>query len=223
MRVEPFTKDSYVHVVKRGARGLNIFQDTSDYWRCLKSLFYLNDHFFYEQWMRDTKGKPLFTRDGWPERKPLVNILAWVLMPNHFHLLLQEITEGGISMFMQKLGQSMTLSFNEKYKNKGSIFQGSYKGKTVATDDYMRYVPLYIMVKNTFELYPNGGLREAMENFDSAWTWAINEYRFSSLADYASTRNSPIIKKGVLADFWKTPAEFKEASRDFILGGKWLE
>ncbi len=58
------------------------------------------------------------------------------------------------------------MSFNVKYKTKGSIFQGSYKGKTIETDDYLKRLAVYIMVKNSFELYP-GGIKLAMQNLSS--------------------------------------------------------
>src|SRR3989338_3275644 len=117
MRVEPYGVDSIVHVIKRGARGMNIVQNDADRWRFVKSLYLLNDVYQDENWHRDTKDLPLFERpSNWPERMPVVSILGWTLMPNHFHLLLLETRKGGISKFMQRLGGSMSLYFNLKYK-----------------------------------------------------------------------------------------------------------
>lgn len=223
MRVEPFSVESYVHVIKRGARGMPIVGDEADKWRFLRSLFYMNDKFFDPNWERVTNGLGLLYRpDNWPERDPLVLILAYSLMPNHFHLLLKEIQKGGTTMFMQKLGQSMTNHFNEKYEQKGSLFQGSYRSKTVGGDEYLRYVATYVMVKNVFELYPHGGLKGATKNFEQAWQWAIS-YPFSSFGDYASDRESLIVTKDVLGEIYTKPQDFKKFARDVILGGKWLQ
>lgn len=124
-------------------------------------------------------------------------------------------------MFMKKIGQSMTLHFNEKkgQRGRGSIFQGSYKGRTIENGIYLKYLPVYIMVKNTFELYPKGGLSGAQKNFDDAWEWA-KTYNFSSLTDYCGERNSVIIDKDILGDIFNEE-NFKPFSKDVILGGKW--
>lgn len=223
MRVEPYAVGSYTHVIKRGARGLEIVRDNADKYRFVRTLYYLNDHHIGQWWERDTYGKGMFYRpDAWPAHDPLVDILAYTLMPNHFHLLLREVKEGGMSQFMKKLGQSLTNHTNEKYHEQGSMFQGSYRSKTIESDEYLRYVAAYIMVKNTFELYPNGGLTAAQQNFAAVWEWAV-QYQFSSIGDYAGVRtHSPILKKGLLGDVF-TPETFRSFARDVILAGKWKQ
>lgn len=192
MRVEPFSEGSFVHVIKRGCRGMDIVLDNSDKWQFAKSLFILNDNYSNENWRRETENLPLFTRPAsWPKREPLTDILAWVLIPNHFHILLHERKEGGISKFMQRLCGSMSMSFNTKYNSKGSIFQGSYKAKVVDEDSYLRYLVFYIHVKNVLELYPRG-LKGVLVDFDNAWDWAL-KYPFSGLPTYLKKTRSPII------------------------------
>ena len=192
MRVEPHSVDSILHVVKRGARGMDIVLDDADRWRFVKSLFLLNDSHSSTNWYTETANLKLFERPShWPEREPLTRIFAWVLIPNHFHLLLQEKSEGGIAKFMQRLCGSMSLCFNLKYESMGSIFQGSYKAKRVDDDSYLRHLAFYIQVKNVLELYP-GGLVAALEDFDKAWDWAL-KYNFSSLPSYALGIGSPIL------------------------------
>lgn len=203
-----------------------IVKNNNDSQRFLRSLYYLNDTFFDENWDRfynsQTVVKNSFFRpEEWPERDPLVKILCYILMPNHIHLLIKEIREKGTSSFMKKLGQSMTNHFNVKYQNRGSIFQGSYRGKTIDTDEYLRYVAVYIMVKNAFELFP-GGFQKAMDNFESAWKFAI-EYPFGNLADYVTGRTSSIVDKDILGEIFETPAELKTFARDVIKGGIWKE
>ena len=190
MRKEPFTVGDYVHILKRGAKGLPIVRDENDRLRFLKILRHLNDEYISDYWENDIEKESSHTEKvferpvTWPEQKPLVMILAYTLMPNHFHILVKEITEGGVARFMQKLGNSMTGHFNLKYKESGSLFQGSYKARHVKDDRYLRYLAIYIMVKNIFELYP-GGIQEAIRNFEKAFEWGTN-YQFSSLAEYAS-------------------------------------
>ncbi len=103
------------------------------------------------------------------------------------------------------------------------MFQGAYKSKTITDDTYLRYVAAYVMVKNTFELYPEGGLQAGVEDFDKVWDWAV-EYNFSSLGDYSGNRNnSPVLTENNLLKEIFIKDSFKEYSRNVILGGKWKQ
>jgi len=216
MRRQPYGIDSFVHVVKRGARGLPITRDEKDRERFVRLLYYLNDEYQSEFWELDVRHlKDLQWPKQWPERRPLVKVIAWTLMPNHFHLLLQEIQDAGVSRFMQRLCGSMSRHFNEKYREKGSIFQGSYRSRTIETNRYLRWAISYILVKNVFELYP-GGFERAVKEFERAWKWGIDSYKYSSFAEFARGEKSPIIGSDVLEGYFRSPKDFKECSRDMI-------
>ena len=191
MRIEPFSVGSIIHVTKRGTRGTDIVRDFGDRRRFVRSLFLLNDTHIGANWGRETADLALFKRpEHWPEREPLVHILAWTLLSNHFHLLIQEVREGGTAKFMQRLGVSLSMCFNLKYKEKGSIFQGAYHARAVNEDAHMNYLVFYILVKNVLEMYP-GGLAAAHANFDDAWKWA-SQYQFASFKDHISSTPSPL-------------------------------
>lgn len=119
-------------------------------------------------------------------------------------------------MFMRKIGTGMTNYSNTKYHETGRLFQGAYKARTVNSDTYLRYLSVYVQVKNTFELYP-GGLAKAVREFDNAFDFAV-DYPFCSLADYAGDRESPIIDKDILGELFPTPKSYKEFARECILG-----
>ena len=219
-RVEGHAVNSYLHVVKRGARGMPITQDEKDRRRFARLLYHMNDHYKDEYWELNTASLLDFERPAsYPKRRPLVGVLAWTLMPNHFHLILKEITENGIAKFMQKLGNSMTTHHNLKYGEKGSLFQGSYKGILIDADEYLRWVASYVMVKNVFELYP-GGLATAADDFDRAWDWA-QTYEFSSFASYVRVKDSPVLEKDILGELFSNAYEFKDSARDMILSRTW--
>lgn len=219
MRKEPFTVDSIVHVIKRGSRGFHIVRDDADRWRFILMLRHFNDDYVSENWFRDLMNEKMadtLNRPAtWPKQKKIVKILCHSLLDNHFHLLLQEIQEGGVALFMKKLGVGMTGSFNQKYKERGSLFQGAYRSRTVEDDAYLRYVSVYIQVKNSFELYP-GGIKEAFANFNKAYNWAANN-PYCSLGNYAGFRESPLIDKNLLGEIF-TPSEYKSFSKDFMEG-----
>ena len=224
MRKEDFTVGSFVHVCNRGNRKQPIVKDQKDKWHFLEMLYYFNNSFGINNPFR-TVGRLRFNLNRakepfpWPKdwlpRQPIVKILAFCLMENHFHLLLKEIQEGGISLFMKKLGNGMTGYFNKKYQEVGSLFQGSYKAKRIETDVYLEYLSVYIQVKNPFENYP-GGLQEAVKHFDKAYAWATKD-PYCSLADYAGLRNSPIIDKDLLGEIFPDPKEYKEFARQCLV------
>lgn len=221
MRKEPFTVGSFVHIMmKRGARGLPIVQDDGDRWRFMLTLNHFNDHFHSESWFRDLMddgiANTLKRASKWPEKNPLVTIAAFTLMHNHFHLILKEIEEGGVSKFMHKIGTGMANHANAKYKEKGSLFQGPYRSRTISEGSYFRYAGAYVMVKNTFELFPDG-FEKACASFDTAWEWAIH-YPFSSLGHYAEVFDSPIITDPFLKELFPKSSEFKSFARDLLLG-----
>ena len=238
MRVEPFTIGDYVHVYNRGNRKLEIVLDKKDKWRFMQSLRFFNDSALSQNILRDIlrqNFQSLLEPDSnqqvesvfelgwpknWPERKPLVKILCYCLVPNHFHLLLKEIVEGGISRFMQKLGTGHTNYFNLIHQEEGRLFQGSYKGKTVGDDQtYLEYLSVYIQVVNVLELFP-GGLASAFQDIDKALKF-VEQYPFSSYQDFIGLRQSLIIDKDILGEIFSTPEKYKKFVRDVLDGRKY--
>ena len=218
MRVEPHGVNSIVHVIKRGTRGMKIVKDDKDKMRFARTLFLLNDEYTDSNWLKVTSKLPIYERpEHWPKRRPLTRILAWTLMPNHFHLLMQEIKEGGIAKFMQRLCGSMSTAYNHKYKEKGSLFQGGYKGKTINDESHLSYLPFYILVKNVFEMYP-GGLTQAVKNFDKAWQWALN-YKFSSFGATVRGEASPVVydPDKIVFSMCKNELKFKEEAKELLI------
>lgn len=212
-----------MHVYNRGNRKQPIVHGSSDRWHFLQMLYYFNTETSMANPFQDLRNKlksdfnkNLVWPNQWPARKPIVKIAAFVLMENHFHLLLKEIKEGGVTTFMRKLGTGMTNYFNTKHQEIGRLFQGVYKARLVDEDMYLRYLSVYMQVKNVFELYPDG-LRKAMEEFDDAFEWAVL-YPYCSLADYVGRGNSPIVDKDLLGKLFPDPKDYKEFSRECMLG-----
>ena len=222
MSREIIDRETITHILNRGAKKLPIFRQRSDLWRMMYSLFFLNAKNVPENWCREAEKigalNNFIWQKEWGERKPLVSILAFTIMPNHFHLILKPKIEGGVQQFMHKFTMSYSKFINSKYAESGSLFQGRFKSVIVDTDEFLRYLACYVMVKNSFELF-HGGLPAAINNFDDAWKEAKN-YPFSSLADYAGLRNCPILDKNILGEIFPDSDSFMECSKDFILGQK---
>ena len=209
--------DTYVHVYNRGVKKLPIYRHRKDLQRLLFNLYFLNhSEPMPDNWKRELELSGHLQNFQWPEewneRLPIVSILAFSIMPNHLHLMIKEIVEGGTSKFMHKVTMAYSKFINEKYEESGSLFQGPFKSRLVEDDADFRNLAVYVMVKNPFELYP-GGLRRAIENFDDAYE-RMSQDPFNSLGTYTSATISPIITKDLLGELFETPDSFKEFSRD---------
>ncbi|MBI3634161.1 MAG: transposase [Candidatus Yonathbacteria bacterium] len=159
------------------------------------------------------KGGVLVWPSEWPERDRLVDIIAFTLKDNHYHFVLQEIKEGGITKFMHKFGTGMTNRFNTRHKETGRLFQGSYKARRVDSDNYLKYLNVYVHIKNIFELYP-GGIERVLYEFEDAYQFAIH-YPYTSLGIYINNNQKikEIISSDILNDEFADEQEFKKFAR----------
>lgn len=190
-----FAEGEYYHLYNRGVEKKKIFSNASDYERFTKLLYVSNGTTPFE--FRNIQSKPLANIDRGEE---LVAIGAYCLMPNHFHILVKEIIENGISQFMEKFTTGYSKYFNTKYKRVGPLFQGRYKAEHVAGDEYLKYLYSYIHlnpVKIIEPTWKEKGIadKKKAEKF-------LETYRYSSYLDYGKKFRS---EQAIL-----TPSEFPE-------------
>ena len=215
---------SFVHVCARGTRKLPIVHNDQDRWHFLEMLYYLNyagsKRNLFRQLQEEKKAmgtkELFFWPPAWVKQEPLVNVVCYALVENHYHLLLEELQENGISKFMKRFGIAMSKYYNQKYKTAGNLFQGKYRGKVVNADEYLSYVSVYIQVKNILEVYL-GGLSAALQNFSKAFQWA-KEYPFGSLGDYTGVRNFPIVQKSILGSMFKISGSYEKFAKECFRG-----
>jgi putative transposase len=146
MRKIKFTNGGYYHVFNRGVDKRDVFLSEADFQRFYESLYLFNDLNY-----KHVRGDDL-TRWGnlscheidEMDRTPFVSIVSFCLLPNHFHLLLKQEVDGGVSKFMQKVGQGYTNYFNKKLERTGSLFAGSYKAVEIKEDHHFKHLPRYI-------------------------------------------------------------------------------
>jgi len=236
IRVEPFVVGNYIHVYNRGNRKAPIFWSKTDCWRFLRSLRFFNDErdiselaFCLTDLIISQKNEKEILqrldpfnehntfewREEWGKQQPLVEIIAYCLMPNHFHLVLREIVPGGVSKFMRKLGIGYTMYRNAKNKEVGRIFQGQYKGKTIKDDRYLQYIGAYVQVFNPMELF-EGGILAAMNDFDKAFQFAL-DYPFCSLGELYGSNNLQIINNDYCKKTFPDLSIYKEFCKDALL------
>ena len=125
--------------------------------------------------------------------KRLVDIHAWCLMKNHFHMLLSARVEGGISKFLMKVNVGYAKYFNEKYKRSGYVFQGRTKKVLIQKDGHFMHIVPYIHLNPLDYLTGAGHWRKRkVKNAAAALTY-LDTYRWSSYRDYCGIKNFPSI------------------------------
>ncbi len=141
-----YIEDGHYHVYNRGVEKRKIFEDDQDYRVFLHLLkYYLsptsqNAKHPIEESTDQTLIRP----------RPLANLhkevdlLAYCLMPNHFHLLIKQITKNGMPKLIRSLASTYSMYFNKRYKRVGYLFQGRYKAALVTEDNYLLHLSRYI-------------------------------------------------------------------------------
>ncbi|MDD2657985.1 MAG: transposase [Candidatus Pacebacteria bacterium] len=187
------------HVMNHSIEGRDLFLDSQDYARFVHNLYEFNDtapagnvyRLFDSSGMRDFVG-PSFRN----ERELLVQIHGWVLMKDHFHLLLSELVENGISMFLRKVNVGYAKYINERYERKGTLFQARTKKILIAQEAHFLYILHYLHL-NPLDYLPGAEKwrirsKSSIKNMSEALNY-LDTYRWSSYLDYSGKKNFPSI------------------------------
>lgn len=134
-RKHVFATDEIYHCYNRGTDKRVIFNEVNDYAYFLKSMKAYNSL----EAVGNLRLQPISM-----EEEQIVTLLSYCLLPNHFHMVLQEKTPGGISKFMQRLSIGYTMYFNKKNDRSGVLFQGPFKSKLIESDQDLRQVLAYV-------------------------------------------------------------------------------
>jgi len=230
MRKTKFEVGKIYHIYNRGVEKRNIFNDDSDKWRFLQGMFLFNSkngllNTLYDI-EKENKGRINFTllkefvNKNKENRKPLVKIIADCLMPNHFHLLIEEIEENGISHFMHRFGVGYVNYFNKKYDRVGSLFQGRFKAIVIESDVYLQRLLVYINIVNPGQLIEPELKEKGIIDIEKVMNFA-KTYSFGTNPDYLGLRDSIIIDKGIFKEFFLTSDKYEKFAKDVLLSKKY--
>jgi len=173
-----YAENTFYHIYNRGVEKRIIFKDEKDY---KVFLSYIKEYLLSRPEISPHEGLTLkgqtFT---WTPRQPKnyhdrLELHAYCLMPNHFHLLIKQMDKSSIKEFMQSLGTRYIMYFNKRYNRVGSLFQGRYKTSIVNNDSYILHLSRYI------HLNPS----EYTDDLANA---------YSSYGDYLGQRNTKWVK-----------------------------
>jgi putative transposase len=161
--VREFAPHHYYHVYNRGVEKRIIFNDDQDYRMFLALLkrYLLVD----ENESHRSPKRQLYTPVG-----KEVELLAYCLMPNHFHLLFYQLDKDGITKLMRRVITGYVMYYNAKHKRVGALFQGKYKASLVNADDYLSHISRYIHLNpRDYKSWPYSSLGYYKGNKDSGW------------------------------------------------------
>ena len=198
------------HLLNRGVEKRNIVKDDSDRVRFIHDLFVLNDKDNVDP---NHRFRGFHKSAG--ERERLVDLHAFCLMPNHYHLLVSEREEGGISLFMRKLNMGYAKYFNEKYERSGVLWQGTFRKILIERDAHFLYIPFYIHL-NPLDLTHPEWRTGKVRNHNTALK-VLKEYRWSSYFDYNGIKNFPsLLEPELLLDILGSTDRQTEVIADII-------
>lgn len=207
-----FSIGEYYHVYNRGTNKSIIFNNDADRNRFVKLLFICNSA--KPVVFKSIQGLPL---DKIDRGETLVDIGAYCLMPNHFHLLLREKVDKGISVFLSKLLTSYSMYFNKKNDRTGVVFEGPFKSTYVDTDQYLKYLFAYIHL-NPVKIIDPKWKENGIKDSKAAQKY-LNTYGYSSYFDYAldTVRDeSVILNKVAFPEYFTNTVDFNESISEWL-------
>ena len=206
-----FAPGEYYHIYNRGVEKRKIFLNESDYERFIKLLYLCNGT--KQIVFRDLAKKDHFVLDV---GEKIIAIGSYVLMPNHFHILVKAKDDIGITMFLRKLSTAYTMYFNKKNERVGPLFQGAFKAEHLNTDEYLKYIYSYIHLnpgKIIDSEWKENIYRKPKEIFSF-----IEKYPYSSFIDYINNERTQqvILSKDEFPTYFKDQSDLVESLTDWL-------
>ena len=203
--------DEFYHVFNHGNGDRLIFLDDLDKQRFVSLLYLANGSEPFD-FQDISSGQEFFFDRG----DPPVAIGAWCLMDNHYHLLIKEIVEGGISQFMHRLATGYTMYFNARHKKRGSLFESRFRAKHLDFDQYLKYMFAYIHLNPVKMIEPrwkNVGWANKQKILEF-----LDNYPFSSYLDYLGLgrQENKIINPKTFPEYFKEDKEITGEMFDWL-------
>lgn len=212
-RMFRFAEGEFYHIYNRGVEKRDIFLDKTDYDRFISLLYVCNSN---RPVHLQIQGRTLNEIISVERGEPLLSVVAYCLMPNHFHLLIREIREAGCSSFIQKLSTGYTMYFNKKHERSGALFQGKFKATHASEDNYLKYLLSYIHlnpVKLLQSDWKETGIRDLSKTTDY-----LDSFTYSSYLCYKNVHRpeNNIIDKETYPFTFSSIKELEEEMQDWL-------
>lgn len=212
---KPLVPEEWYHCYNRGVDKRKVFFDTSDYERFLMLLYVSNGtEITHLSNFRQKRLDDILTDQSIIRGENLVSIGGYCLMPNHVHVIPQQLADKGISLFMQKVFTGYTLYFNKKYNRTGPLFAGVFKSKHLYDDRYLKRALSYVHM-NPIELFEKRW-KEGVGDITSIEK-RLRTYEHSSLVDFMGSARA---HQNILGASVHTLFERKPAVKEMLADAK---
>lgn len=192
MRKDPLITDQYYHIYNRGVDKRDIFMNKSDLDRFVLSVKEFNIIDPIGSIQSSLKNKTDLDRLK-NEDKQLVSIVCFCMNPNHFHFIVKQEVEGGISEFFKRLLGGYTKYFNQTHNRNGSLFQGRFKSKSLSAEDYFLKIRPYVNINYLIHDIPpekSHLILSSCQEYDSLLFNLVNKKEAINLIEfYGSNKN----------------------------------
>ncbi|MEK7525066.1 MAG: transposase [Patescibacteria group bacterium] len=198
-RTTPLVTGETYHVFNRGIDRRQTFISKNDHQRALQTIsFYrFTNHPLRLSWFIKLSPKIQNQKlDILRAQKPLVKILAYCLMPNHFHLLLRQEEDAGISKYLSDLQNSYTRYFNTINERTGPLFMRQFKAVRIENENQLTHVSRYVHL-NPY----TGSVVKSLEE--------IEKYPWSSFGSYLDG-NDQIVTSNSVLDIFRNGNQYKK-------------
>lgn len=198
LRKQSFVPGEFYHLYNRGTEKRIIFLEKRDY-----------EHFLFLMYICNTmKSIELRNIGEFFERgETIIDIGAYCLMPNHFHILVHEKIENGISTYMRKLLTAYSMYFNKKYERTGKLYESVFKSIHASKDTYLKYLYSYVHLNPAKLIDKNW---KENENHNTAKLLDhVFKYPYSSLQEY-QTGKFKILNSKIFPAYFEKPIDHKK-------------
>lgn len=209
MRKESIVTGEYYHVYSRGVDRRRVYEDDSDYERFVRGMIVFNDSTRACSELRNLRSRPSRSK------YPLVKIISYTLMPNHHHFLLQQIVDGGIAHFMQRLGAGYACYFNRRYARTGRLWESEYKAVHIETDAQLVHVSRYIHF-NPLKLYFPKWKICGVPSWGAAQN-ALVSYAWSSYRHFLGVEQNKAVDADVLTKMFNDSGDYKNFMLEWVI------
>lgn len=214
-RIKKYKEGGYYHIYNRGVDRREIFRDEQDYKTFLFTLKRYLEPYLGEVREGFKKDRPsILTHKQRMSLDGEVDLLAYCLMPNHFHLLVKQRSKNGITKLVRRVCTNYSMYFNRKHGRKGVLFEGIYKAVMVTGEKQLINLSCYIHLNPVNVVKKRYGLIETVVGSKA------EEYLYSSYRKYLGLEQAAWVKpEGILGMIHGTSyREFVQSSGEDLTG-----
>ncbi len=208
-----FANEQIYHIFNRGVERRSVFMNKREYQRAVDTIRYYQ-HMqipkkFSEYLNLSSEAKEIYLNNIYSKLNKQIELISYSLMPNHFHLLIKQKEEQGITKFMSKFTNSYTKYFNTKHSRVGPLFQGLFKAVLIETTEQLIHMSRYIHLNpaSAFIIQPN----------------ELEEYNWSSYPEYINPSTNNLCNSSLVLNNFKSTHHYRNFILDHVSYARELE